>query len=113
MLETADYAKATVDGEFLAHVSLVDDGFHGLGPLNRAESECFHDSGEREEPVDVSEGLGLVRGEVGREWAIIGALPPLVLARGARWLEGGCVTSEAHVFFLLLEFKRSNRKLRG
>lgn len=48
------------------------------------------DAADAEEPVDISEPLGLIRREVGRERTIWSAFPPLVLAGRAR-----CVSSVA------------------
>lgn len=85
VLQHGDDAQAAVHGVLLPGVGLVRDGFYRVLALRWVDVfEDAQDVGDAEELVHVGEAFGLIRGEVGGERAVRGALPALVLARRAR-----------------------------
>lgn len=85
MLEDGDEADAAVDRVAEAGVGLVGERIDGVLALGGVElvEDLGHVAGA-EYLVDVGELLGLVRGEVGREHALLGAFPAEELAGRAR-----------------------------
>lgn len=83
-VEFADGGEAAADGVGGADVGFVDEGFDGVvAEVRRHALQQLDDVVDSEQPVDVAEFRLLVCGKVGREGAVGGAAPPLVLAGGA------------------------------
>jgi hypothetical protein len=99
VLQAEDEVVAAADGVLCAHVRLENEGRHGIGGELRTDVlQRLEDLSDAEETVRVEEALLLVRGEVGREWAVRVALAPLVLARRARLVRApatACASSGA------------------
>lgn len=83
VLEEGDVANATVNRVAKPRLGLVSKRIDGIFSLRRRELvQELGDVARPEDPVHVGELLWLVRREVGREDASLGALAPQELARG-------------------------------
>lgn len=85
LLEDGNEPHAAVDGVAEPGLGLVGQRVDGVFPLRGAQLvENLGDIASAEHLVDVGKFLGLVRWEVRREHALLGALPPEKFAGCAR-----------------------------
>lgn len=101
MAEVGDDAAATLHGEPLPHLRLVDNRSHCVILLVGVELlEGFGDVRDAEQTVDAPEHFRVVRRKIWGERAGGAALPPLVSTRGTR---RSCSALYCHADLIILK----------